>query len=77
MVVKGHTAIELTDVNTGEVETYKHDNMVTNAIGDAFGCNPFGMLYRAVEQTITGTDIVLDAYLLPICPKGTAGILLF
>ncbi len=77
MVVKGHTAIELTDVNTGEVETYEHDNMVTNAIGDAFGCNPFGMLYRAVEQTITGTDIVLDAYLLPICPKGTAGILLF
>lgn len=77
MVVKGHAAIELTDVDTGEVETYEHDNMMTDAIGDAFGCNPFGMLYRAVEQAVGGTDAVLNDYLLPVCPKGTAGILLF
>jgi len=66
MVVKGHAAIELTDVDTGEVETYEHDNMMTDAIGDAFGCNPFGMLYRAVEQAVGGTDAVLNDYLLPV-----------
>ena len=30
--MKGHTKIELTDVNTGEVEVIEHDNMITSAI---------------------------------------------
>lgn len=30
--MKGHTKIELTDVNTGEVKVIEHDNMVTSAI---------------------------------------------
>jgi hypothetical protein len=29
---KGHCKIELTDVNTGKVETIEHDNMVTKAL---------------------------------------------
>lgn len=31
-MLKGTTRIELTDVNTGEVETYQNSNMVTNAL---------------------------------------------
>lgn len=30
MAIKGHAKIELTDVNTGEVEVIEHDNLVTN-----------------------------------------------
>lgn len=30
--MKGHTKIELTDVNTGEVKVIEHDNMITSAI---------------------------------------------
>lgn len=30
--MKGHTKIELTDVNTGKVEVIEHDNMITSAI---------------------------------------------
>jgi hypothetical protein len=32
MALKGHTKIELTDVNTGKIDTYENDNMVTNAV---------------------------------------------
>lgn len=32
MNIKGHTSIELTDVNTGEKQKFEDDNMVTNAI---------------------------------------------
>lgn len=44
MALKGHTKIELTNVNTGEVEIYEDDNMVTNALENyfqtlgSFGC---------------------------------------
>ena len=30
----GKTIIELTDVNTGETETYEEENMMTNAVSD-------------------------------------------
>lgn len=33
MKFKGHTKIELRDVNTGEVKVYEDDNMFTNALG--------------------------------------------
>ena len=32
MRIKGHTTIQLKDVNTGEITTYEDDNMVTNAL---------------------------------------------
>ena len=32
MNIKGHTSIELTDINTGKKERFEDDNMVTNAI---------------------------------------------
>lgn len=34
MAIHGHTTIELTDVNTGNVEKYEDDNIVTDAIKD-------------------------------------------
>lgn len=35
-MIKGHTRIELTDVNTGEVEVHESDNLFTNAFKYAF-----------------------------------------
>ena len=42
--LKGTTRIELTDVNTGEVEIYEKHNMVTNALRDFF--KPLGLSQR-------------------------------
>ena len=39
MKLKGHTKIELTDVNTGEKEVHEDDNMITNALKKMFGFN--------------------------------------
>lgn len=36
MALHGHTKIELTDVNTGSVDVYESDNIVTNAYRDLF-----------------------------------------
>ena len=43
-MLKGTTRIELTDVNTGEVETYQNSNMVTNALRDIL--KPLGLSKR-------------------------------
>ena len=42
--LKGTTRIELTDVNTGEVEVFENHNMVTNALKDIF--TPLGLSQR-------------------------------
>lgn len=73
MGMKGTTVIELTDVNTGEVETYKDENMITNAVSQLFSNNIEGMLYG-----IQGSNTVnWNDYHLPICPNAIGGILLF
>ena len=43
-MLRGTTRIELTDVNTGEVETYENHNMVTNALRDVL--KPLGLSKR-------------------------------
>lgn len=43
-MLKGTTRIELTDVNTGAVETYENHNMVTNALRDVL--KPLGLCKR-------------------------------
>lgn len=40
-MLKGLTTIELTDVNTGQVDTYSYENMVTNALTEVF--RPLGL----------------------------------
>ena len=54
MALKGHTKIELTNVNTGEVETYEDDNMVTNALEDLF--HPLGFFGN--ESIISGDRLL-------------------
>ena len=67
--------IELTDENTGEVETIEESNMVTNAVNNLFGINPMGIFLNAGGQY--DGQLVWNGNLLPICPNMIGGILLF
>lgn len=66
--------MELTDVNSGEVETVVEENLVTNAVNHVFGLNPLGVFYD-IGESIDG--IKWQSGLLPICPNAIGGILLF
>ena len=70
--MKGITEIELTDVRTGQIEKYTETNLVTNAIADFFSHNIDGMLF-----TINGNTNDLNGNMLPLCPNGIGGVLLF
>ena len=73
MKLKGEMVIELTDENTGVVETVMEENMVTNAINHLLGLNPMGIFYKASGQY---DDMVMwNDTLLPICPNMIGGIL--
>lgn len=74
MRVKGTMIMELTDVNTGKVETVAEENLVTNAVNHIFGLNPLGVFYE-IGESIDG--IKWQSGLLPICPNAIGGILLF
>ena len=74
MKLKGTAVIELTDVNTQEVETYVEENMVTNAVNNILGLNPMAVFYCEEEYN---TGLVWKDNLLPICPNMIGGILLF
>ena len=74
MKLKGKTTIELTDVNTGEVEIVEHENMMTNALNNIFNHNPFG-IYNIMLSTASSK--YFDKYFIPICPNLLGGILLF
>lgn len=59
MKIKGHSTIELINVKTGEVERYKDDNMVTNAIqlylNDLGEFNISPIYTAAVRENLIGT----------------------
>lgn len=74
MKLKGTAVIELTDVNTQEVETYVEENIVTNAVNNILGLNPMAVFYCEEEYN---TGLVWKDNLLPICPNMIGGILLF
>lgn len=75
MRLKGTMILELTDVNTSEVETVTEENMITNAVNNILGINPMGIFYAATGEY---DDAVLwNESLLPICPNMIGGILLF
>ena len=74
MKLTGEMKIELTDVNTGEVETVAEENMVTNAVNHILGLNPMGVFYAAGSSI---DEIEWNSGLLPICPNMIGGILLF
>lgn len=57
MRIKGHTTIQLKDVNTGEITTYEDDNMVTNALQNFF--NPIGTfgVYPMNDSDLRGSRL--------------------
>ena len=75
MTLKGVMTIELTDENTGAVETVTEENMITESVNNILGLNPMGIFYAATGEY---DDAVLwNGNLLPICPNMIGGILLF
>lgn len=74
MKLKGSMTIELTDSNTGAVETVTEENMITDAVNNIFSMNPLGVFYKVDEGY---NDIEWAKNLLPICPHLIGGILLF
>lgn len=75
MKLKGTMVMELTDVNTTEVEVITEKNMVTNAVNNILGLNPMGIFYAATEEY--DASVLWNGNLLPICPNMVGGILLF
>lgn len=51
MKLKGKMVMELTDVNTSEVETIVEENMVTNAVNNILGLNPMAVFYCEEEYS--------------------------
>ena len=75
MTLKGVMTIELTDADTGAVETVTEENMITESVNNILGLNPMGIFYAATGEY---DDAVLwNDNLLPICPNMIGGILLF
>ena len=72
MALKGKTTLELTDVNTGEVEKYEDCNMITNGLQEfldpcgSWGIYPFAkdsVRNTAVRNTLTGGIFLFDSKL--------------
>lgn len=75
MRLKGEMVIELTDENTGVVETVREENMITNAVNHILGLNPMGVFYKASGQY--DEQMMWNDTLIPICPNMIGGILLY
>lgn len=75
MKLKGTMVIEMTDENTGEIETITEENMVTNAVNHILGLNPMGVFYATSDQY--DSHVQWNDVLLPICPNMIGGILLY
>ena len=75
MKLKGEMVIELTDTNTGAVETVQETNMITEAVNNILGLNPMGIYLKASGEY--DNSVLWNGMLLPICPNMIGGILLF
>ena len=75
MKLKGTMVMELTDTNTGDVETVTEENMVTNAVNDILGINPMATMYNAAGEY--DDQMIWNNEMLPVCPNMIGGILLF
>lgn len=74
MMLKGNMTIELTNTVSGEIETIREENMVTDAIENIIGCNLLGMYFDAGGSS---KNITVNKSFLPVCPNLLGGILLF
>lgn len=52
MKLKGEMVIELTDTNTGAVETVQETNMITEAVNNILGLNPMGIYLKASGEYV-------------------------
>lgn len=75
MKLKGNMVIELTDENTGAVETIEESNMATNVVNNLLGLNPMGIFYNVGGKYDDHVD--WDGNMFPICPNMIGGIMLF
>ena len=75
MRLKGEMVIELTDTNTGAVETVQETNMITEAVNNILGLDPMGIYLKASGEY--DNSVLWNGTLLPICPNMIGGILLF
>lgn len=75
MKLIGTMVLELTDENTGAVETVTEENMITNAVNNILGLNPMGIFYKTSGEY--DDAVMWNENLLPICPNMIGGILLF
>ena len=75
MKLKGEMVLELTDKNTGEVETVKETNMITNAVNHLLGINPAALWYKTSGEY--DASLMWNDNMLPICPNMIGGLLLF
>ena len=53
MRLKGEMVIELTDTNTGAVETVQETNMITEAVNNILGLNPMGIYLKKPAGSMT------------------------
>ena len=74
MKLKGTMTIELTDAGSGETETIREENMVTDAVDNILGSNLLGVYF---DSGTSSKNITVNSQLLPICPNTLGGILLF
>ena len=65
MKLKGEMVIELTDTNTGAVETVQETNMITEAVNNILGLNPMGIYLKASGEY--DNSVLWNGTLLPIC----------
>lgn len=77
MALKGTATIELTDVRTGRKEVIKHDNLVTNAVSDILGMNPFGVKFMSFTPSDGNLTGAFGSYALPVYINLLGGILLY
>ena len=71
MKLKGEMVIELTDTNTGAVETVQETNMITEAVNNILGLNPMGIYLKASGEY--DNSVLWNGTLLPICPNMIGG----
>lgn len=81
MAFKGKSIIELTDVNTGEVEVHEDENMVTNALATVFSELANGIIYGLGYRSCGNWALNFNRHskfgMLPVYGYGIGGILLF
>lgn len=72
-MLKGKSAIELTDVRTNTKEIYEDENLITNAVPDILRLNPSGLMYPIHQSG----EVEYKDEIFPIANKLYGGILLY